>query len=106
MFLRSSLALSFTAILGFAAAPAAAQSAAPSAGDCAVFGEIAEQAAQERLAETEMMQAMVTIAEGYTGAQERFAGAVPLLVDWVWQLPEAQLDDGVGAAYAEACRSQ
>jgi len=79
---------------------------AQSAHDCAVFGEIAEQAAAERRADAEMMDAMVRIAEGYTGAQERFAGAVPLLVDWVWKLPEDQLGSGVGAAYRAACEAQ
>lgn len=79
---------------------------AQEAGDCAVFGDIAEQAAKERIAETEMMDAMVKIAEGYTGSQERFQGAVPLLVDWVWKLPEEQLDQGVGVAYKTACENQ
>lgn len=91
----------FAMMAALAAAPALAQ-----ADDCAVFGEIAEKAAQERQDGADMMGAMVRIAEQYTGDQKRFAGAVPLLADWVWKLPEEQLDEGVGAAYAEVCAKQ
>jgi hypothetical protein len=94
------------ATLSCALALAASGAAAQETEDCAVFGEIAERAAEARRAETGMMDAMVLIAEDYTGEEERFAGAVPLLVDWVWKLPDDQLDDGVGAAYQEACETQ
>lgn len=91
------------AVVLLAGGPAAAQA---TAGDCEVFGQIAERAAQARLADGDMMDTMVVIAESFTGAQERYAGAVPLLVDWVWKLPEAQLTSGVGAAYQQACEAQ
>lgn len=84
------------------AVPAFAQSAA----DCAVFGQIAEQAAEARRSDGEMMDTMVVIAESFTGSQERFRGAVPHLVDWVWKLPANQLDAGVGAAYRTECEAQ
>jgi len=91
-----------TVLFCLSALPALAQSAE----DCAVFGEIADQAAQARMADGEMVETMVQITERYTGDQERFAGAVPLLVDWVWKLPEDELSGGVGAAYRSACENR
>ena len=74
--------------------------------DCKVFGEIAEKAVVARQAETDMMDAMVKIAAGYTGDQERFAGTVPFIVDYVWNLDEGVLGDEVGAAWVEQCEAQ
>lgn len=74
--------------------------------DCIVLGEIAGAVAEERAGGAEMNDAMMAVSEGYTGEKERFVPAIPLLADWVYDLPEDQLEADVGAAYQAACEAQ
>ncbi|MGX9354612.1 hypothetical protein ACS3SW_05470 [Roseobacteraceae bacterium S113] len=83
-------------------APVSAMAANPA---CDAFSDVAEKAVVERQADVEMMDAMVKIAEGYTGDETWIGGLVPAVVDWVWKLPEDQLDEDVKGASLEACEA-
>ncbi|KNG92647.1 hypothetical protein [Pseudaestuariivita atlantica] len=86
------------------ALPAAAQEL--KAADCETFGKITQEAVMARTAGKRPRAATRQISRGLTGDLERFKGAVPLLVDFVYGLPEAQLSADVGATYASACVEQ
>lgn len=74
--------------------------------DCAVFGEIADHVVVERQKGAEMNDAILAVATQYTGRKERYQPAIPLLADWVYTLPKAQLGKDVGKAYQNACEAQ
>lgn len=74
-------------------------------GDCAEFAQIARKAVELRGTDAEMMDAMVAIAEGYEGDQARFAGAVPLIVDHIWSLPEETSADEAAEAWQTQCEA-
>lgn len=74
--------------------------------DCAVFGEIAQDAVAFRADGKGSRLATRRIARGFKGDQARFKDAVPLLVDFVYGLPPSQLRDDVGATYQAACEAQ
>lgn len=75
--------------------------------DCAVMGGIVDRIVAERLEGTEMMAAMEAVAEDYTGEEARFVGTIPHLTDWVYNgLPEEQLTEEAGQAFASQCAAQ
>ncbi len=74
--------------------------------DCTVLGEIASAVVIERQAGSEMNSAILAVAESYTGKNKRFQPAIPLLADWVYNLPEDQMGEEVGPAYQAACEAQ
>lgn len=74
--------------------------------DCKVLGDIVNDVVAERAGGAEMNDAMLAVAEKYTGGKERFRAGIPALADWVYSLPKEQLGDGVGAAYQKACEAQ
>ncbi|SFN47007.1 hypothetical protein SAMN04487859_10350 [Roseovarius lutimaris] len=73
---------------------------------CDTSGAIVQAGIDARVAGTAAPEAIKTISAGYTGDMERYQGAVQPLVDWVYSLPEEQLDDGVAEAYVAACLAQ
>lgn len=93
------------AVLGTAlAAPVAAQEL--KAADCTFFGGITQSAVDLRMDGKRARAATRQIQRGLKGDEARFKNAVPLLVDFVFGLPEGQLGDGVGQTYADACLAQ
>jgi hypothetical protein len=85
------------------ALPIAAQAETPI---CATSGDIVKAGVDARVAGTASAEAIKTISASYTGDMERYQNAVQPLVDWVYSLPEEQLDDGVAEAYVAACLAQ
>lgn len=74
--------------------------------DCEILGNIVNDIVAERQGGAAVEDAMLAVAEDYTGNKERFHAGIPPLAEWVYSLPEDQLADGVGAAYQAACESQ
>lgn len=89
-----------------ALAPLTLAAAEPERTDCFVQGEIAQKAADLRLEGKRVRRAERLIKRDYKDGEARFAKAVPLLVDWVFTLPDAQVDDQVGASFQAACEAQ
>ncbi len=86
------------------AAPLAAQEL--QSADCTVFGGITQTAVDLRMDGKRPRAATRQIQRGLKGDSARFKDAVPLLVEFVYGLPEGQLGDGVGKTYADACLAQ
>lgn len=73
---------------------------------CAPTGEIVAAAVEAREAGQPPEVATAAITEGLDAAQQDYAPAVPPLVDWVYDLPEADLQKDVAGAWVAQCEAQ
>ncbi len=73
---------------------------------CAPTGEIVAAAVEARKSGQPAATAMQEIAAGLEGAQAGFAPAVQPLVDWVYELPETDLQKDVAGAWVTQCEAQ
>lgn len=82
----------------------AAPSLAGKAENCAAFGGIAMKAVTLRQdAGQDEASAAATIQREATGAERKFLAEVPLLVNWIYALPEDQLTPAIGDAVESQC---
>ena len=73
---------------------------------CATSGEIVGAAVTARADGTDSPTAIRAISKTLKGDQKPFRAAVQPIVDWVFTLDEAQLNDEVATSYVAACLSQ
>ena len=99
---RLTLTLPLVAALA-APLPAAAQSGAE---DCAAQASIVAAAVERRSAGDAPEAATDAVAGELSGRAAAYAEAVPVIVEWVWSLPEEQLGPDVAESYEAACLAQ
>ncbi|SFA70597.1 hypothetical protein SAMN05421688_0235 [Poseidonocella pacifica] len=73
---------------------------------CAIQGDIVGQARTLRRGGTDEKTTSARISAELSGAGAAFRPAVPLLVDWVFSLPEGQLAADVAEEYEATCRAE
>jgi len=73
---------------------------------CAPTGEIVAAAVEARKAGQGAKAAKAGITDGLGPGREGYAPAVPPLVDWVYDLPEKDLDKDVAGAWVTQCEAQ
>lgn len=74
--------------------------------DCAAQASIVAAAVEQRSAGEAPEAATQAVAGALEGRAEAYAEAVPLIVEWVWSLPEGKLGADVADTYEAACRNQ
>ncbi|MFB9150736.1 DNA primase [Roseovarius ramblicola] len=73
---------------------------------CAPTGEIVAAAVEARKAGQGAGDAKAGITDSLGAGREGYAPAVPPLVDWVYDLPDKDLDKDVAAAWVAQCEAQ
>ncbi|RKF16538.1 DNA primase [Roseovarius spongiae] len=76
---------------------------ADKAADCAATTGIVADAVNERSGGNTQQGAIDVLTSDEGGIEEKYAPAVPMLVEWVYTLPEDQLNDAVAESFSEAC---
>lgn len=74
--------------------------------DCAATAGIVSDAVAERTGGNSQAGAIDFLTSDEGGIAEKYDAAVPLLVEWVYTLPEDQLTDAVAKAFEEVCLAQ
>lgn len=73
---------------------------------CAPTGEIVAAAVEARKAGQGAEAAKAGITEGLEGDKAQFIPAVQPIVDWVYELPEADLKKDVAGSWVTQCEAQ
>ncbi|RXV64889.1 DNA primase [Roseovarius sp. A46] len=73
---------------------------------CEPTGEIVAAAVEARRDGQSAEAAKSGISNGLDASQEGYAPAVQLLVDWVYDLPEQDLQKDVAGAWVTQCKTQ
>ncbi|PKQ12857.1 MAG: DNA primase [Alphaproteobacteria bacterium HGW-Alphaproteobacteria-1] len=73
---------------------------------CAPTGEIVAAAVEARKTGQGAEAAKAGITGGLGAAQAAYAPAVPPIVDWVYELPEADLQKDVAGSWVTQCETQ
>lgn len=92
--------------LGFLALTVLPQTAMAQAPICAPTGAIVAAAVEARKAGKPAATARETITAGLSEAQAGFEPAVQPLVDWVYELPEADFAKDVAGSWVKQCKAQ
>ncbi|MCW9042228.1 MAG: hypothetical protein OQK05_02695 [Pseudopelagicola sp.] len=80
---------------------------ADKAEDCQMQADIVSRAVELRQERTRQAKTVEIMASGEDAAvAEKYLGAVPHIVDWVYSLKRKELKLDPGASYYEACLSQ
>lgn len=91
--------------LAFGAVSQAAQAQDKEA-ECAVQTDVVMQVVAARSGGADAADATRGVAADLSGDAAKYASIVPALVDWVYTLPDDQLNDTVGQSWTEACLAQ
>lgn len=73
---------------------------------CAPTGEIVAAAVEARKAGQGAEAARAGITEGLEGDKAQFIPAVQPIVDWVYELPQADLEKDVAGSWVTQCEAQ
>ncbi|MGR3460559.1 MAG: DNA primase [Roseovarius sp.] len=95
------ISLGFAALCAFAPFAATAQNPI-----CEPTGEIVAAAVEARKGGQSAEAAKAGISDGLDASREGYAPAVQPLVDWVYDLPEKDLQKDVAGAWVVQCKAQ
>lgn len=73
---------------------------------CELSAEITGAVVSERSGGAEKVAAVKAVSGSLDGEKAAFSEAVQPIADWVYTLPEDQLDDQVAVSYEKACLAQ
>ncbi|QIE45175.1 hypothetical protein G5B38_06330 [Pseudohalocynthiibacter aestuariivivens] len=83
--------------------PASAYATDDKAANCAATAGIVSHAVGERNGGNTQEGATDFLTSDEGGIEEKYDAAVPMLVEWVYTLPEDQLTDEAATAFEKAC---
>ena len=74
--------------------------------DCQLQADIVNRATELRLERTSQQKALEIMTSGDDAVAEKYLGAVPHLVDWIYSLKRKDLKLEPGKSYLDACLAQ
>lgn len=98
-----SLALPLALPLALLVLPALAEADDAKTANCAATGEIVRLAVEERSGARSRDETIAFLTSDKAGIDDKYDTTIPALVEWVWSLDEAVLQDDVAGTFEAGC---